>query len=136
MSELKKKQARILVVDDDWDILRSVRHKLRREGYAVEMAETAHSALAHCAAGRPDLILLDILLPDGSGLNVCRQLRKTMGWDVPILIMSCRHDLDSRLAGLRAGAQGFLPKPFVLSELLEYVRVHLRVHRSRVHETH
>lgn len=96
-------------------------------GMAVEVAETAAGALERCRTRRPDLILLDVLLPDDSGFNLCRKLRKELGADTPVLFMTAKHDLQSRLQGFRAGGQDFIPKPFFLPELVERVRVHLQI---------
>jgi two-component system KDP operon response regulator KdpE len=116
--------ARILVVDDEPQILRALETTLRVEGYDVETAATAQQALAQAAMRPPDAIILDLILPDGSGTDVCRELR---GWTrVPILILSAVGDEREKVAALDAGADDYVTKPFGGEELLARLRAVLR----------
>jgi two-component system KDP operon response regulator KdpE len=116
--------ARILVVDDEPQILRALTTTLRGAGYEVERAETAESALAAAAARPPDGMILDLVLPDGSGVDVCRELRS---WStVPILILSAVGEEREKVAALDAGADDYVTKPFGMDELLARLRAALR----------
>ena len=118
---------RILVVDDEASIVELEKLYLGREGYLVEGAASGRDALARFDAFNPDLIVLDIMLPDMDGLEVCRQIRAKS--DVPILMLSAhREDID-RIVGLELGADDYLTKPFNPHELLARVKAILR--RSR-----
>ena len=118
---------RILVVDDEASIVELEKLYLGREGYLVEGAASGRDALARFDAFNPDLIVLDIMLPDMDGLEVCRQIRANS--DGPILMLSAhREDID-RIVGLELGADDYLTKPFNPHELLARVKAILR--RSR-----
>jgi two-component system, OmpR family, response regulator PrrA len=116
---------RVLVVDDDAAILRSLGRGLRLNGYAVSLAEDGESALAHLAARAADVIVLDVSMPGLSGIEVCRRLRAD-GDDVPVLMLSALDEVDDRVAGLQAGADDYLVKPFALQELLLRLQALLR----------
>ena len=116
--------ARILVVDDDPRLAASVRRALAYEGYRVEMAGDGSAALAATRDRLPDLVILDVMLPGMSGLEVCRRLRA--GSDVPILMLTARDEVDARVDGLDSGADDYLVKPFAYEELLARVRSLLR----------
>jgi two-component system, OmpR family, KDP operon response regulator KdpE len=116
--------ARVLVVDDERQILRALQMKLSSEGYDVETAETAASALAAAAANVPEAVILDVLLPDGSGTDVCRELRT---WSTaPVLMLSAVGDEAEKIAALDAGADDYVTKPFSVDELLARLRAALR----------
>jgi two-component system, OmpR family, response regulator MprA len=116
----------ILVVDDDRAVRESVRRALELEGYGVELASDGEEALARLALQpAPDAVVLDILMPGVDGLEVCRRLRAEDN-TVPILMLTARAEIDSRVAGLDAGADDYLPKPFALAELLARLRALLR----------
>jgi two-component system, OmpR family, KDP operon response regulator KdpE len=116
--------ARILVVDDEPQILRALQLKLRTAGYAVETAETAEEALMKAAMRPPEAIILDLLLPDRSGTDVCRELRT---WSkVPIVVLSAVGEETEKIAALDAGADDYVTKPFSGDELLARVRAQLR----------
>ncbi len=115
---------RVLAVDDEPQILRALEITLRREGYEVVLARTAGEALAAAGAHPPDAVVLDLLLPDGSGTDVCRELR---GWsDVPILVLSAVGEESEKVAALDAGADDYVTKPFSVDELLARLRAALR----------
>jgi two-component system KDP operon response regulator KdpE len=116
--------ARVLVVDDERQILRALQMKLSSEGYDVETAETAAAALAAAAANVPEAVILDVLLPDGSGTDVCRELRT---WSTaPVLMLSAVGDEAEKIAALDAGADDYVTKPFSVDELLARLRAALR----------
>lgn len=116
---------RILVVDDDRAVRESLRRSLSFNGYAVELAEDGVEALEAITNERPDAVILDVMMPRLDGLEVCRQLRST-GDDLPILVLTARDSVSERVAGLDAGADDYLPKPFALEELLARLRALLR----------
>ncbi len=116
---------RILVVDDDPGICDSLDRALRREGYAVSIARDGEAALEAVAADPPDAMVLDVAMPKLDGLSVCRRLRAE-GNAVPILVLTARHSLGDRVAGLDAGADDYLVKPFALEELLARLRSIMR----------
>jgi two-component system, OmpR family, KDP operon response regulator KdpE len=116
--------ARVLVVDDEPQILRALRTSLRGAGYEVETAETAAQALALLAASPPDAVILDLVLPDGSGIEICRELRT---WSAaPVLVLSVVGDEAEKVAALDAGADDYVTKPFGIEELLARLRAALR----------
>jgi two-component system, OmpR family, KDP operon response regulator KdpE len=116
--------ARVLVVDDEPQILRALQLKLRTAGYAVETATSASEALMKAAMRPPEAIILDLLLPDGSGTDVCRELR---AWStVPIVVLSAVGEEREKIAALDAGADDYVTKPFSGDELLARVRAQLR----------
>jgi two-component system KDP operon response regulator KdpE len=115
---------RILVVDDEPQILRAVRTSLQAAGYEVDVAETAAAALTSAAARPPDAMILDLVLPDGNGIEVCRELRR---WTTaPVLVLSAVGDEQEKVAALDAGADDYITKPFGVEELLARVRAALR----------
>ena len=116
---------RILVVDDDRAVRESLRRSLAFNGYQVELAADGHAALDAVAAQRPDAMVLDVMMPRLDGLEVCRRLRGS-GDDLPILVLTARDAVSDRVAGLDAGADDYLPKPFALEELLARLRALLR----------
>lgn len=126
--------SRILLVDDEQDLVWAVRHSLRDEGYEVLAAYDGQEALTVARRHRPDLVILDIMLPRLNGLQVCRQLRRDPALAaVPILFLSVHRGIDDRVAGLDEGGDDYLTKPFDLRELKARVRALLR--RSRVAPT-
>src|SRR5256712_479521 len=116
---------RILVVDDERAVRGSVRRALALEGYSVSEAEGGQHALDELKARAMDAVVLDVLMPDLDGLEVCRRLR-TAGDRVPILMLTAREGVADRVAGLDAGADDYLVKPFALEELLARLRALLR----------
>ncbi len=114
----------ILVVDDERAVRDSLRRALELEGYGVELAEDGEQALRQLEP-QPDAVILDILMPGADGLEVCRRLRRA-GNEIPVLMLTARAEIDSRVAGLDAGADDYLSKPFALAELLARLRALLR----------
>ncbi|MBF6614011.1 MAG: response regulator transcription factor [Chloroflexi bacterium] len=128
MTEINKSpegaQATILLVDDDQTLLETLGYNLRREGYKVLDASDGNKAISLAFAERPDLIILDVMLPGMSGLDVCRAVRKQL--TVPILMLSAREEEIDKVLGLELGADDYMTKPFGLRELLARVRAMLR----------
>jgi two-component system, OmpR family, response regulator MprA len=116
---------RILVVDDDRAVRESLRRSLAFNGYSVDLAQDGQEALEMITRERPDALVLDVMMPRMDGLQVCRHLRST-GDDLPILVLTARDSVSERVAGLDAGADDYLPKPFALEELLARMRALLR----------
>jgi two-component system response regulator MprA len=115
---------RILVVDDDPMVATTVQRVLRPEGYDVDVALGGAQALEQARAHRPDLVVLDLLMPGIDGLEVCRRLRAN--GDLPILMLTARSGTADRVRGLDTGADDYLVKPFAYAELLARVRALLR----------
>ena len=116
---------RLLLVDDDESIRTSLARALGFEGYDVETSSNGHDAIAAMAESSFDAVLLDVMMPGINGLEVARSLRAARN-DTPILMLTARHEVTDRVAGLDAGADDYLPKPFALDELLARVRALLR----------
>lgn len=116
---------KILVVDDEQAVRESLRRSLAFNGYEVILAVDGEDALETIRDQQPDLTILDLMMPKVDGLEVCRTLRSS-GYDRPILILTARDGVAERVAGLDAGADDYLPKPFALEELLARVRSLMR----------
>jgi two-component system response regulator MprA len=117
---------RVLVVDDERAVRDSLRRALELEGYDVELAADGEEALERLAQnGEPDAVVLDILMPKMDGLEVCRRLRRE-GHHLPVLMLTARDEVENRVAGLDAGADDYVTKPFALEELLARLRALLR----------
>jgi two-component system, OmpR family, response regulator MprA len=117
---------KILVVDDERAVRDSLRRALELQGYAVALAADGAQALAQLESNGPvDAVLLDVLMPGLDGLEVCRQIRRS-GNEVPVLMLTARDAVGDRVAGLDAGADDYVVKPFALEELLARVRALLR----------
>jgi len=120
---------KILVVDDERAVRESLRRALELEGYEIELADDGLAALAALEGDEPDAMILDVLMPGLDGLEVARRVRRE-GSRLPILMLTARVEVDDRVAGLDAGADDYVTKPFALEELLARVRALLR----RTHE--
>ena len=114
----------ILVVEDDRNLAETLVYNLRREGYGTEIARTGLEAIAVSRAQRPDLVLLDVMLPELDGFEVCRAVRASSA--VPIIMLTARDDEVDRVLGLEMGADDYVVKPFSLRELLARIRSNLR----------
>ena len=117
--------ATILIAEDDRRVRASLDRYLRLEGYEVVAVPDGAAALKAHDAHRPDLLVLDVSMPNADGFSVCRMLRER-GCDTQILMLTARHEVDDRVAGLDAGADDYLVKPFAIEELLARVRARLR----------
>lgn len=121
---------KILVVDDEQAVRESLKRSLRFNGYDVEQAEDGEKALEAIAMHRPDVVILDVMMPKLDGLGVCRILRER-GDYTPVLMLTARDDVADRVSGLDAGADDYLPKPFALEELMARLRSLLRRTREK-----
>ena len=117
--------ARVLVVDDDPQLREALQRALELDGYAVTTASNGVKALEQVAASRPDVMVLDVMMPYFGGLDVCRTLRSKSD-RLPILVLTARDEVGDRVAGLDAGADDYLTKPFALEELRARLRALLR----------
>ena len=115
---------RVLLVEDDAGIRAAVRLALESEGYAVAEAESTEEALPAFAEVHPDVVLVDLMLPGRDGFECCRELRRLS--DVPIIMVTARADSHDVVAGLEAGADDYVTKPFVMKELTARIRASLR----------
>ncbi|KHT22034.1 two-component system response regulator KdpE [Pectobacterium brasiliense] len=126
-------QATILIVEDEKEIRRFVRQALEGEGCRVFDAETMQRGLLEAATRKPDLIILDLGLPDGNGIDYIRDLRQ---WSsLPVIVLSARTDEQDKIDALDAGADDYLTKPFGIGELLARLRVALRRYSNTQQET-
>ena len=122
-------QRKVLVIDDEAMIRKTVRLACEKEGYAVQEAENGTEAITKVDSFRPDIILLDLMLPDISGFDVCRDIRRA-GTKVPILILSAKTEEIDVVVGLEIGADDYVLKPFRPRELLARIAAHLRKSRQ------
>jgi two-component system OmpR family response regulator len=116
---------RLLLVEDNPKLVRSISRGLRAEGYAVDVATDGEAALIHAGVWEYDGVILDLMLPIRDGFDVCRSLRQRESW-VPILMLTARDGVDDRITGLDAGADDYLAKPFDFGEFLARVRALVR----------
>ena len=116
---------RLLLIEDDVELADGLQQSLAQSGYAVDAAYSGHQAKAACASARYEMMILDLGLPDVDGLTLLRELR-AQGVTAPVLVLTARGDLDDRIAGLDAGADDYLAKPFALGELEARVRALMR----------
>jgi len=126
--------ATILIAEDDDEIRTALERILRYEGYEPITVNDGAAALEGISELDPDLVILDVMMPFVDGLTVCRRLRERNGRR-PVLMLTARHEISDRVAGLDAGADDYLPKPFDLEELLARIRALLRRVRSDESET-
>ena len=120
--------SKILIVEDEVKIARFVTLELEHEGYEVKAVHDGRSGLEACESWQPDLLILDLMLPQLSGIEVCRRLRLTS--DVPIIMLTAKDDVSDKVMGLDMGADDYMTKPFAIEELLARIRVNLRKHRA------
>ena len=120
--------SKILIVEDEVKIARFVTLELEHEGYEVKAAHDGRTGLGLCESWQPDLMILDLMLPELSGIEVCRRLRQTS--DVPIIMLTAKDDVSDKVMGLDMGADDYMTKPFAIEELLARIRVGLKKHRA------
>lgn len=118
---------KILLIEDDADLFALVKYNLEKDGYAFCGSQTGRGAVELCKAARPDLILLDIMLPDADGLDICRQIRQDPEHDgLPIIFLTARGAETDRIVGLELGANDYIVKPFFIRELVARIRLQFR----------
>jgi two-component system response regulator RegX3 len=120
----ESRRQRILVVEDEPGLAESIRYSLDVEGFDVLVADTGVAGLDSARVNRPDLVLLDLMLPGMSGLDVCRQIRASS--DVPIIMLTAKDAESDKVAGLELGADDYMTKPFSMRELVARIRAQLR----------
>ena len=127
---------RILIVEDEKKIARFLELELKHEGYDVLTAFDGRTGLETAQDEDPDLLILDLMLPELSGIEVCRRLRHTS--DIPIIMLTAKDDVSDKVMGLDMGADDYMTKPFAIEELLARIRVALKKHRMKdaVQQTH
>ena len=118
--------SRILIVEDEKKIARFLELELTHEGYEVQTAGDGRSGLEQAQSWQPDLLILDLMLPELSGIEVCRRLRHDS--DVPIIMLTAKDDVSDKVMGLDMGADDYMTKPFAIEELLARIRVALKKH--------
>jgi DNA-binding response OmpR family regulator len=123
---------KILIVDDEPEIVELIRLYLEKEGYEIISTNNGHDALELMREHRPDLAILDILLPEMDGIEICRQIRKS--YSTPILFVSCKHDDMDIILGFSIGGDDYITKPFSPGQLVARVKAHLR--RNQILEQH
>jgi DNA-binding response OmpR family regulator len=129
-------RVKIMVVDDERAVRESLRRALELEGYVIELAEDGRQALERLEAdAEPDALILDVLMPGPDGLEVCRRLRRS-GSRVPVLMLTARDEVENRVAGLDAGADDYVTKPFSMNELVARTRAILRRRQLDAQEAH
>lgn len=119
--------SKILMVEDEVKIARFVTLELQHEGYEVQVAYDGRAGLQLCESWQPDLLILDLMLPELSGIEVCRRIRQT--GDLPIIMLTAKDDVSDKVMGLDMGADDYMTKPFAIEELLARIRVCLKKHR-------
>ncbi len=120
--------SRILIVEDEKKIARFLELELQHEGYEVRTAGDGRTGLELALGWQPDLMILDLMLPELSGIEVCRRLRHDS--DLPIIMLTAKDDVSDKVMGLDMGADDYMTKPFAIEELLARIRVGLKKHRA------
>src|ERR1700743_1443415 len=118
---------KILVIEDDADLFSLLKYNLEKEGFSLSGLQTGKGAVDLCRQVRPDLILLDIMLPDSDGLDICKGIRKDPDMAaIPIIFLTARASETDRIVGLELGANDYVVKPFFVRELLARIKIHFR----------
>jgi DNA-binding response OmpR family regulator len=118
---------KIVLIEDDADLFALVKYNLEKEGFAVAGAQTGKGAIDFCRRERPDLVLLDIMLPDSDGLDICKGIRMHSELQhVPIIFLTARASETDRIVGLELGANDYIVKPFFIRELIARIKIQFR----------
>jgi DNA-binding response OmpR family regulator len=115
----------ILIIEDEPGISRFLKEGLEEEGYHITLASNGAEGLETFNRSKPDLIILDWMLPELSGITVCKEIRKS-DKDTPVLFLTARDTVNETIEGLRAGANDYIKKPFSFEELLERIKIHFQ----------
>src|SRR5271170_4843189 len=118
---------KIVLIEDDQDLYSLIQYNLEKEGFAVAGSQTGRGALELCRRERPDLVILDIMLPDSDGLEICKSIRANpeLG-HVPVIFLTARASETDRIVGLELGANDYIVKPFFVRELIARIKIHFR----------
>jgi DNA-binding response OmpR family regulator len=118
---------KIVLIEDDQDLYSLVQYNLEKEGFTVAGSQTGRGALELCRRERPDLVVLDIMLPDSDGLEICRAIRNHSELaPVPVIFLTARASETDRIVGLELGANDYIVKPFFVRELIARIKIHFR----------
>lgn len=118
---------KILLIEDDADLFSLLQYNLEKEGYAMVGSQTGRGALELCRSAKPDLVILDIMLPDSDGLDICKAIRNDSELsNVPIIFLTARASETDRIVGLEIGANDYIVKPFFIRELIARVKLQFR----------
>jgi DNA-binding response OmpR family regulator len=118
---------RIVVIEDDGDLLSLLKYNLEKEGFSVAGLQTGRGAMELCRQTRPDLVLLDIMLPDSDGLDICKAIRRDTDLaQVPVIFLTARASETDRIVGLELGANDYVVKPFFVRELIARIKLQFR----------
>src|SRR5271163_4115707 len=118
---------KIVLIEDDADLYSLIQYNLEKEGFTMAGAQTGKGAIELCRRERPDLIILDIMLPDSDGLEICRAIRNHSELaPVPVIFLTARASETDRIVGLELGANDYIVKPFFIRELIARIKLHFR----------
>ena len=118
---------KIVLIEDDADLYSLIQYNLEKEGFTMAGAQTGKGAIDLCRRERPDLIILDIMLPDSDGLEICRAIRNHSELaPVPVIFLTARASETDRIVGLELGANDYIVKPFFIRELIARIKIHFR----------
>src|ERR1044071_815270 len=118
---------KIVLIEDDADLFTLLKYNLEREGFTLTGAQTGKGALDLCRRVKPDLVLLDIMLPDSDGLDICKGIRNDIELSqTPVIFLTARASETDRIVGLELGANDYIVKPFFVRELIARVKIHFR----------
>jgi DNA-binding response OmpR family regulator len=118
---------KIVLIEDDTDLYSLIQYNLEKEGFTMAGAQTGKGAIEMCRRERPDLIILDIMLPDSDGLEICRAIRNHSELaPVPVIFLTARASETDRIVGLELGANDYIVKPFFIRELIARIKIHFR----------
>src|SRR6202142_2867098 len=118
---------KIVLIEDDADLFSLLKYNLEKEGFALTGAQTGKGALDLCRRVKPDLVLLDIMLPDSDGLDICKGIRNDMELaQTPVIFLTARASETDRIVGLELGANDYIVKPFFVRELIARIKIHFR----------
>jgi len=121
------KMRKIVLIEDDLDLFALVKYNLEKAGFSFAGAQTGKGAIEFCRRERPDLVLLDIMLPDCDGLDICKGIRADPELThIPVILLTARAEESDRIAGLELGANDYIVKPFATRELMARIRAHIR----------
>jgi DNA-binding response OmpR family regulator len=127
----EKREERILIIEDEADLVKGLKLNLLDEGYEVDWAADGHDGLRKALEEAPDLIILDIMLPGMNGLKVCRELRERKS-GTPVLMRTAKGEEVDKVLGLEIGADDYMTKPFSIRELLARIKAHLRREKREI----